>query len=57
MTIPIIDLGDDRAQVLRAIDDAYGRLGFATIVGHGVPDATTAALFAASAAFHALPID
>lgn len=57
MTIPVIDLRDDRADVLRGIDDAYSRLGFATIVGHGVPDETTASLFAASAAFHALPIE
>ena len=56
MTIPVIDLGGDHADVLRGIDDAYARFGFATIVGHGVPEGTIASLFAASAAFHALPI-
>ncbi len=57
MTIPVIDLGDERNAVVRALDDAYSNLGFATLVGHGVPESTTRALFAASAAFHALPIE
>jgi len=57
VTIPVIDLRGDHADVLRGIEDAYSRLGFATIVGHGVPDETTASLFAAAAEFHALPLE
>jgi len=57
VTIPVVDLGGDRLHVMRGLDDAYGRLGFATIVGHRVPRSITAAAFAASAAFHRLPIE
>jgi len=57
VTIPVIDLRADRGEVMRGIDEAYGTLGFATLVGHGVPEPVTKALFAASAAFHAMPLD
>lgn len=57
MTIPVVDLSAERTEVLRGLDEAYGGLGFATIVGHDVPDATVAGVFAASQAFHALPLD
>ncbi len=57
MTIPVIDLRGERIEVLRALDDAYANLGFATLVGHRVSRTITRELFAASAAFHALPIE
>ena len=56
MSVPVVDLGADRTEVLRGLDDAYGRLGFASIVGHGVPTGIVESLFAASTAFHSLPL-
>lgn len=52
MTIPVVDLSEDCARVLRDIEQAYGELGFATLVGHDVPTSTTESVFAASLAFH-----
>lgn len=60
--IPIIDLGPlsdgstaGLTKVAQAIDHAYSQVGFAYLVNHGVDQALIDELFAASAAFHALP--
>jgi isopenicillin N synthase-like dioxygenase len=58
--IPTIDLRglktpDGCARVGRDLDQAYGALGFAYVVNHGVPQASIDAVFEASARFHALP--
>jgi isopenicillin N synthase-like dioxygenase len=58
--IPTIDLADLEtpdgcARVGRDLDRAYGALGFAYVVNHGVPQASIDAVFEASARFHALP--
>lgn len=59
--IPIIDIGhvDQDAtgidSIVEQIYDAYSTAGFAYIVNHGVDPTLVAALFKASAAFHALP--
>jgi len=60
--IPIIDIGDiDQAagagieSIVQQIYDAYTTAGFAYIVDHGIDSNLVAALFEASAAFHALP--
>ncbi len=60
--IPVLDvsaaLGDDRAArgaLARDFADAYGRVGFAYVTGHGVDPKLVSKVFDASARFHALP--
>jgi len=60
--IPIIDIAplvardpDGSAAAGAAMRSASERIGFFYIAGHGVPEALTAALFSAAAAFFALP--
>lgn len=60
--IPLIDLapfrlgGDgDRRRTARAFGAAFEEVGFATIAGHGVPDALTGRAHAAAAEFFARP--
>jgi isopenicillin N synthase-like dioxygenase len=58
--IPTIDLRgietqDGCARVARDLDRAYGALGFAYVVNHGVPQEAIDTIFEASARFHALP--
>jgi isopenicillin N synthase-like dioxygenase len=58
--IPTIDLHgletpEGCARIGCDLDRAYGALGFAYVVNHGVPQATIDAVFEASARFHALP--
>ena len=58
--IPTIDLDDldtpdGSARVGRDLDRAYGALGFAYVVNHGVPQEAIDGVFDASAQFHALP--
>ena len=54
-SIPIIDLeSPDAAASFRR---AYGDVGFAYLEGHGVPEETVDAAFAASGRFHALPLE
>jgi isopenicillin N synthase-like dioxygenase len=58
--VPTIDLHglgtpEGCARVGRDLDRAYGALGFAYVVNHGVPQASIDAVFEASARFHALP--
>ena len=58
MSVPLIDLSasDDRA-LARAIDAALRESGFFALVGHGVPQASFDAAFAASRRFFALSED
>lgn len=63
-TIPVVDIGNsfapDEAASIRAARDlctALERIGFAYVVGHGVPQASLDAAFAASRAFHAQPME
>ncbi|MGB8861137.1 MAG: 2-oxoglutarate and iron-dependent oxygenase domain-containing protein, partial [Ilumatobacteraceae bacterium] len=53
--IPTVDLGapDAAAQILHA----YSTVGFAYLVGHGVPPQLSAAVFEASREFHASTIE
>ncbi len=53
--IPVIDLNRPEAEVEAALLNAYGTVGFAYLVGHGVDRAEVDAVFAASRRFHALP--
>jgi len=56
--LPLIDVSDlRRASTQRAIDAACREWGFFEIVGHGIDDATTAALRRAMRAFFALPLE
>jgi isopenicillin N synthase-like dioxygenase len=60
--IPCIDLApsftpEDRAAVAAQIAEACRTVGFFTIVGHGVPDATVETLKSEARAFFALPIE
>lgn len=61
--IPVVDLSvldDDtagRAAVGDAVLSAYGQVGFAYLTGHGIEPDLLDAVFAASAAFHALPLE
>lgn len=60
--IPLIDVSPatgaapDRKRVGDALVTALEQIGFAYVVGHGVPQATIDAAFRASKAFHALPL-
>lgn len=54
-SIPIIDLSLEPHRVGAALIDAYERIGFAQVIGHGVPDDVVTAAFEASRRFHALP--
>lgn len=59
--IPVVDLSvladraTGRAAVVDAVELAYGEVGFAYLTGHGIEPELVDAVFAASAAFHALP--
>lgn len=53
--IPVLDLSRPDVEVEAALLDAYGAVGFAYLVGHGVDRAEVDAVFAASRRFHALP--
>ena len=54
-SIPVVDLSSDRVgdQFLAA----YGEVGFAYLIGHGIPAALIDDVFAASAAFHTLSLE
>ncbi|OEL33923.1 hypothetical protein BAE44_0005058 [Dichanthelium oligosanthes] len=51
-TIPVIDLGGDRAAVVDAIGRAAAEWGFFQVTGQGVPEEAMAAAVAAVRAFH-----
>jgi isopenicillin N synthase-like dioxygenase len=60
--IPLIDIApfrlggdEDRLRAARAFGAAFEEVGFATIAGHGVPDALGVRAHAAAAEFFALP--
>ncbi len=55
MSIPVVDL--EAPSPTDAIIDAYSTVGFAYLINHDVSDDLVAELFAASAAFHSLPIE
>jgi isopenicillin N synthase-like dioxygenase len=62
LAIPVIDIapfiaGDAaaRAQAARSFGAAFKTVGFATIVGHGVPETTIRTMYDAAKAFFALP--
>jgi len=53
--IPVIDLAHDGV----VVDDfrtAYSEVGFAYLIGHGIPQGLVADVFAAARSFHALPL-
>ena len=60
--VPIIDIspaaagGEALAAVGRAVDEACRDIGFFVIVGHGVPEATTEAVWTAAREFFDLPL-
>lgn len=56
-SIPIVDLRRSSAEVSFDLLGAYGDVGFAYLVGHGIDDAVVADVFEASRRFHALPLD
>ncbi|TVT98370.1 hypothetical protein EJB05_56328 [Eragrostis curvula] len=51
-TVPVIDLGGDRAAVVDAVRRAAAEWGFFQVTGHGVPGEAMAAAMAATRAFH-----
>jgi isopenicillin N synthase-like dioxygenase len=57
MTVPTVDLTEDRAAVARQIDAACRDAGFFQIVGHGIDDDVAGAAWDAAHEFFALPID
>lgn len=63
-SVPVIDLAPSfrdgaagRQRVAEAIRSACEEIGFFTVVGHGVPQATVAALEGKAKAFFALPLE
>lgn len=55
LDVPTIDLSAPDHEIERALDDAYGTIGFAYLVNHGVHQTLVDDVFAASQRFHALP--
>lgn len=55
--VPLIDLSMSDIDVAAALLDAYGSVGFAGLVNHGVDQTLLASIFEASARFHELPED
>ncbi|MDU7524538.1 MAG: 2-oxoglutarate and iron-dependent oxygenase domain-containing protein, partial [Roseomonas mucosa] len=58
--LPIVDLSDLGTQagdvrIALALDDAFGRIGFAYFTGTPLSTAEQEAIFAASRRFHAMP--
>ncbi|KAF8666164.1 hypothetical protein HU200_053881 [Digitaria exilis] len=51
-TVPVIDLGGDRAAVVDAVGRAAAEWGFFQVTGHGVPEEAMASAMAAVQAFH-----
>jgi isopenicillin N synthase-like dioxygenase len=56
LSVPVVDLSMDDAQVCSDLLDAYERVGFGYLVGHGVDRELVAQLFEASRRFHSLPL-
>lgn len=60
--IPVLDLtplvaGSDTTDLANQFSKAYGDTGFSYIINHGVDPELRTAIFAASRAFHALPLN
>ena len=55
--LPILDLARDGARVARDLCAAFEQVGFAYVVNHGVAPDLIDGAFAASRAFHALPVE
>ncbi len=53
--VPVIDL--ESADVVTSLASAYATVGFAQVVGHGIPRALITAVFEASERFHRLPLE
>jgi len=62
LTIPVIDVSglqgtvEQRHSIGQSIVDAYRSWGFGYVIGHPIPPALIADVFAQSRAFHALPL-
>ncbi len=56
MTVPTVDLSDQRAVVARQIDQACRDVGFFQIVGHGIADDVADDAWEAAHDFFALPL-
>lgn len=63
-TVPVVDIsyarsGDpfERAAIARLVDDAFSRIGFMTIIGHGVPAAVVEDARKTAREFFALPAE
>ncbi|MDH3300052.1 MAG: isopenicillin N synthase family oxygenase [Acidimicrobiia bacterium] len=56
-SIPVIDLSRAPTAVAADLLTAYGEVGFAYLVGHGVDDRLVAETFDAAYRFHALPVE
>ena len=52
--IPLIDL--DRDSIVEDFRTAYSEVGFAYLIGHGIPQLLVDGVFAAAQTFHALPL-
>jgi isopenicillin N synthase-like dioxygenase len=55
MTVPLVSLASDRAELVAAIDAALQESGFLLITDHGVPSSLRAQVRAEARAFFALP--
>jgi isopenicillin N synthase-like dioxygenase len=55
VNIPIVDLSDDRPDVVKAIGDACRTFGFFTVIGHGVPPSIDQRAWELARAFFDLP--
>lgn len=62
--VPVVDISgfasgspEERAAVARAVLDAFERIGFVLISGHGVPEERIAAFYDASREFFELPLE
>jgi len=55
--VPVIDISGDRDRVAREIDAACSAVGFAQILGHGIPAATIDGLARAMDGFFGLPLE
>ncbi len=56
-TIPVIDLARPPAAVRTDLLAAYGEVGFAFLLGHGIDDRLVDEVFDASRRFHAMPVE